>query len=243
MVDNKFETIYEFSKAIYKGEKDKLVCQKIVFEKYGISKRSFEGWYVPMFRYMIEGKVFKGNKKQGLTKYFLKRIYEDFGVDGLRNALKSYRGTIDYYKLRGENKPGDEKIYEEFIKFINVDKFMLMREFDEVDNVDVEGLRKSVFVNIYERNSIARKKCIEVKGCSCVVCGFNFEQHYGDLGKDFIHAHHIVPISSIRCSYIINYETDLVPVCPNCHAMLHRGKNGKVLSVEELKRIIEHNKR
>ncbi|SVE06326.1 uncharacterized protein METZ01_LOCUS459180, partial [marine metagenome] len=37
-------------------------------------------------------------------------------------------------------------------------------------------------------------------------------------------------------SYSLNPATDLIPVCPNCHSMLHRRQ--KVLLPEGLKNII-----
>ena len=73
----------------------------------------------------------------------------------------------------------------------------------------------------------------------CSVCGTDFHKMYGELGKGFIHVHHIVPISMIGKEYKLDPIKDLVPVCPNCHAMLHRGEDGKVLTIEELKKIIE----
>ena len=55
----------------------------------------------------------------------------------------------------------------------------------------------------------------------------SFEDKYGEMGVGFIHIHHIVPISAIGKEYKINYKTDLVPVCPNCHAITdsYGGKN------------------
>ena len=58
------------------------------------------------------------------------------------------------------------------------------------------------------------------------------------LGKGFIHVHHIVPIHTIGKGYKVDPSTDLVPVCPNCHAMLHRGMNGDARSIDELKQLI-----
>jgi 5-methylcytosine-specific restriction protein A len=98
-----------------------------------------------------------------------------------------------------------------------------------------EGIKKQVTVNKYERSSIARTKCIEAHGCICKICSFNFEEQYGDLGKEFIHVHHITPIHSVGKSYKINYVNDLIPVCPNCHAMLHRAN--PPLSPDKLKEI------
>lgn len=85
-----------------------------------------------------------------------------------------------------------------------------------------EGSVITVKVNKYERNLEARRKCIEIHGCQCQICGFDFERVYGELGKGIIHVHHVIPISSIKQEYRIDYEKDLIPVCPNCHAMIHK---------------------
>lgn len=91
-----------------------------------------------------------------------------------------------------------------------------------------EGAKKTITVNAYERNPIARQKCIDYYGYNCIVCGINFEKVYGEIGKNFIHVHHIIPISEIDKNYKVNPKTDLIPVCPNCHAMLHRGLKFKM---------------
>jgi 5-methylcytosine-specific restriction protein A len=62
---------------------------------------------------------------------------------------------------------------------------------------------------------------------------------YGDLGKGFIHVHHIVPISEIGTSYKVDPIKDLVPVCPNCHSMMHR--LNPVITIADLKSIITKN--
>lgn len=104
-----------------------------------------------------------------------------------------------------------------------------------------EGALVQVNANRYERNRYARKKCIELKGSKCLVCGKDFEETYGEIGKGFIHVHHIVPISSIGKEYKLDPVKDLVPVCPNCHYMLHRKPDG-VYTIEELKAIIKKKK-
>ena len=93
-------------------------------------------------------------------------------------------------------------------------------------------------VNKYERSSIARKKCIEEFGASCVICGMNFEKAYGEYGKGFIHVHHLKPLHTIGRDYVVDYKKDLIPVCPNCHAMIHRIKDGEILTISELKNIL-----
>jgi hypothetical protein len=97
---------------------------------------------------------------------------------------------------------------------------------DELDKPETlyEGIKKTVIVNSYERNPIARKKCIEHYGAKCAVsnCGFDFEELYGDIGKGFIHVHHLTQLSDIGQGYEVDPIKDLRPVCPNCHAMLHQ---------------------
>lgn len=85
-----------------------------------------------------------------------------------------------------------------------------------------EGDLHRIEVNRYERNPLNRKLCLAVKGYNCTVCGMNFESKYGKIGHNFIHVHHIVPVSEVGLGYMIDPVKDLVPVCPNCHAMLHR---------------------
>lgn len=106
------------------------------------------------------------------------------------------------------------------------------------DTVEYEGLKRLITVNRYERSSTAREKCIENNGLDCTVCGMNFYDIYGEIGKGFIHIHHLTPIHSIGKEYKVNYKDDLTPVCPNCHSMLHRKINGKEPSIAELKMML-----
>jgi 5-methylcytosine-specific restriction protein A len=99
-----------------------------------------------------------------------------------------------------------------------------------------EGASRTIAVNAYERDPRARKACIDHYGCTCSVCGFDFAVVYGPLGRGYIHVHHVVPLSAIGKTYVIDPVKDLRPVCPNCHAMLH--KPTEILSVAELKRLL-----
>ena len=108
-------------------------------------------------------------------------------------------------------------------------------DYDEIPNSETvfEGAKKEITVNRYERSREAREKCIATHGCMCAVCGMDFEKMYGEIGRGFIHVHHIVPLSSIGEEYELNPIKDLVPVCPNCHAMLHRKE--PPYTIQELK--------
>lgn len=97
----------------------------------------------------------------------------------------------------------------------------------------VEGAKKVVAVNRYERDPTARRACLTHYGFDCSVCGFNFEETYGDLGQDYIHVHHLIPIHTIGEEYEIDPIKELRPICPNCHAMLHRAE--PCLTIEMLR--------
>jgi len=104
----------------------------------------------------------------------------------------------------------------------------------------LEGATIQVIQTRYERNTYARNKCLEHYGYSCSVCGFNFEKVYGNMGRKFIHVHHLTQIAAIKSEYKVNPIEDLRPVCPNCHAMLHR--ENPPLAIEVLKTRIKNDK-
>lgn len=96
----------------------------------------------------------------------------------------------------------------------------------------MEGALRRVVSSECERNPAARRACIEHYGASCFVCGFSFGAVYGEIGRDFIHVHHLTPISSQGEAHGVDPIRDLRPVCPNCHAMLHSAE--PPLTIEEL---------
>jgi len=75
--------------------------------------------------------------------------------------------------------------------------------------------------------------CLAHHGYSCAICGFNLEDVYGDIGKECIHVHHLVELSSIGEDYEVDPVKDLMPICANCHYMVHRRR--PAYSTEEIK--------
>lgn len=86
----------------------------------------------------------------------------------------------------------------------------------------IEGAAVQVIVNRYERDQKARQAALDWHGYQCKVCGLDMTKVYGEIAKGFIHVHHLIPLSEIKENYQVDPKTDLIPVCPNCHAMLHR---------------------
>ncbi len=89
---------------------------------------------------------------------------------------------------------------------------------------ETEGAVVQVLSKRYERSRLNRAACIELKGSCCIVCGFDFGATYGPIGEGFIHVHHVISVSVVGQGTVIDPSRDLVPVCPNCHAMLHTSR-------------------
>ena len=100
-----------------------------------------------------------------------------------------------------------------------------------------EGAYQKISVNSYERNIRARRECIAHHGLSCAICRFNFGNRYGELGEGYIHVHHVVPLSKIGKEYTVDPVKDLIPLCANCHAMVHR--TGTTLTVDQVRKSLK----
>lgn len=85
-----------------------------------------------------------------------------------------------------------------------------------------EGAVRRILVNAYERNATARKRCIAHYGTACSICGCDFAAIYGPIGAGLIHVHHLQPLAEMGMAYSPDPIRDLRPICPNCHAIIHR---------------------
>jgi 5-methylcytosine-specific restriction protein A len=96
-----------------------------------------------------------------------------------------------------------------------------------------EGKELFVLSKRYERSPINRDACIMLKGCQCSICGFIFGEKYGNIGEGFIEIHHTTPLSQFGVTRKIDIIADLVPLCSNCHRMVHR--RNPPFSIDEIK--------
>jgi 5-methylcytosine-specific restriction protein A len=74
----------------------------------------------------------------------------------------------------------------------------------------------------HERKAANRIMCLNHHGYDCAACGFNFSEQYGSLGAGFVEVHHIFTVASMPPGYRPNPITEMVPLCANCHRMVHR---------------------
>ena len=99
-----------------------------------------------------------------------------------------------------------------------------------------EGAVARVTVNKFERDRGAREECLCRFGYKCAVCDMSFGQRYGVEVDWLIHVHHIVPLSEIREGYRPDPVRDLVPICPNCHAVIHA--RGGTMTVNDVRAML-----
>ncbi len=118
----------------------------------------------------------------------------------------------------------------------NFEPTLEMMDITQDDSGFSEG-RENLALHIRrERNhqviTLAKQRKLSEKGSLCCeVCDFNFEKVYGDIGKNFIEAHYIKPVSQLTPNEKTEVE-DIVLLCSNCHSMIHRKKPW--LTVEQL---------
>lgn len=74
-----------------------------------------------------------------------------------------------------------------------------------------------------------------------MIRGFDFEETYGAIGKNYIEVHHIKPLFSLEEEQVVNPATDLICICANCHRMLHRSKKD-IITPSKLKKLLSDSK-
>ncbi|MGK7869759.1 HNH endonuclease [Falsiroseomonas sp. E2-1-a20] len=122
------------------------------------------------------------------------------------------QARLGVWELRGVNAAADQSN----IPPSGDDEFV-----DDVEiNIGQEG-RQRLHTHLKRERSIAlvRRFKETLSSFSCQVCGFDFFEKYGEIGAEYIEAHHVLPIAAGERATDL---TDLVAVCSNCHRMLHR---------------------
>lgn len=144
--------------------------------------------------------------------------------------------SVPWNNLMGSGVRVDEDVVEALLErwysHIGVEK----ETYPDETSTYVEGASTPVLVNRYERNPAARRECLNIHGSMCSVCGFSGHETFGSGGEGLIHVHHLVEISEVGREYEVDPGKDLVPVCPNCHAMIHRRR--PAYSISEVRKMI-----
>lgn len=229
--DPLMQATVDIAKQVYEGEIS-ITAAVNKMKKEGMNEHTAKDT-IDNFKYMMKAEGYVRGDSEFATRYMLDVIHSSYGNDGLINALAALEKHVAYQESRSSgNRPGLHNIHEEYSERLS-NEFAIYPNEVSVDEKYIEGAVRSVIVNAYERSEKARKACVEHYGYNCSVCDVNFENVYGEIGKGFIHVHHLKEIHSIGKEYHVHAINDLRPVCPNCHSMLHRTK--PAMSIEELR--------
>ena len=174
-----------------------------------------------------------------MSHFFFENIYKDYGTDQLSICLNALSQHIDYMEANRKYRMGlVRNIQKKYTFLINE---LVEKEVDEDETSFPEGIEKYRLHRFKERNrkliALAKQRLNsndpEMK---CEVCQFSFVNRYGEIGENFIEAHHVFPISALTKETLMRVE-DLAMVCSNCHRMLHRKR--PCLNINDLKNLIK----
>jgi 5-methylcytosine-specific restriction enzyme A len=232
---------YSLGLQVYRNHLSDVEAKEELMKTFKIAGRTAEGCIDGLLK-LLTGQIYYTMINEYGTEYYLEQIKNDFGNEGLLFALQALKKHSEYFAKRKEN--GQSSILYP-AKILKKYSHLLEQEIEYADELKesskskyIEGAKKEVIVNAYERDSAARAKCLDIHGYKCSVCNFDFLKEYGELGRNYIHVHHITDLSSIGKEYDVDPRNDLIPVCPNCHSMLHRDAK-PARTVEALKSILQ----
>jgi 5-methylcytosine-specific restriction enzyme A len=163
-----------------------------------------------------------------------------------RLGLAYEAGNIVSKLYLRESIPGDETLENDITSLINI-YFSLFQKVgleetnqnsDDQEDEWVEDLTKYRTHKVVERNRRLSKRVKQLQGYTCKACNFNFEARYGEIGNEFIEAHHCIPISSLNKDKIqLDPIRDFTVLCSNCHRMIHR--INPVPTLEEFRKFLK----
>ena len=168
------------------------------------------------------GEISGVSAKKGVFVFLGARVAEaDVDVDRILRDFDRLYPLYEYVESMTQNTSALVTLPEEVLE----------------NSVYNEGSVQRILVNRYERDSRAREECIRHYGTTCFLCGFDFVAVYGEVMDGFTHVHHLKPLSSVGTDYEVNPIRDLRPVCPNCHAVLHRRE--PAFSLDEVRQLLQ----
>jgi predicted HNH restriction endonuclease len=190
----------------------------------------------------VQYKSLRSHRKQSMKYPYLKALLDDFESINPNSIEKSVNVVLNRAGLDSDYTT-ETYMYSFAKAFLNrVDQDIFLSEgelsIDELPPVSdrdyIEGARIPIWVERIERDRAARLKCIRHHGAWCHVCEIDFEKVYGRIGRGFIHVHHLKQLSAVRNPKRTDPINDLIPLCPNCHAMIHRKK--RMVTIESLRK-------
>lgn len=171
---------------------------------------------------------------EGLTWYkrFLESEYNPEVI--ARKEAEKDRLKQERKELRKKEKEKKQELSHSGYQTRKVSSGTKRIKKQELDENQREGAISQVSITRRERNKKLRQACLDKYGYVCQCCGIDFEKVYGEIGREFIEVHHLFPISQTEGEHDLDPEKDLIPLCSNCHSMIHR-LDGEEMTLDKLK--------
>jgi 5-methylcytosine-specific restriction protein A len=155
-------------------------------------------------------------------------------LGGTGDLTRGYEaGNIVSIRYEAGSLPEEAPLREQLERFLDLYEVLVQSRDALVEDADPAAVESSIPAGLEakkerwhrrsERNPRLAKDAKQYHGMTCMVCGFNFRDRYGELGDRFIEAHHLTPFAELDGRPTqLDPRTDFAVVCPNCHRMLHR---------------------
>jgi len=208
----------------------KIVEKKTQFPAPGFRNEAVKIRYRPEYESMSDNEAAKSEWKLIREQRDWTPFYEfisGVSIDNIKPAKKNTEGI-------NEDKPNNQFPVPSETKSTQITPPF---SGDLQVQLYIEGELGVVSYENRSRNEKARKKCIELLGTTCVACNVSLGDVYGDQFAHKIHIHHLNPVASYEGEVAVNPMTDLVPICPNCHFVIHSKKDP--YTIEEIKQFIK----
>lgn len=151
------------------------------------------------------------------------------------SSLGAYyeQGSICAKYYAGEEIPSDEVLEADLKYFVDLYFNLAAKNLlsnAETTEEDEEGVTQEDLQTFREHKRIERnrklaEKAKKIHGYTCQTCEFNFEARYGEIGREFIEAHHLTPLHELKGQKVtLNPKNDFAVLCSNCHRMIHKSE-------------------
>ena len=219
---------YDTSKKVYEKRITFSEGQKIVVGEDIMNKNSAAD-YINDFRCLVEGKRFTRTLNAFSMEYFLEHIFNDYGVQGLTNALTALKEHIEYYegiqKIR-MHKMRD--IYEKYLAAVPIPSPDEQEQNDIIKEIlidqtptdkilmELKNLKETEPEIIYfkgkafkrDNKTVAQIKIL--RNFCCQFCGTTIKKKDG---SKYIEAAHVKPKNLKGRETLDN----IILLCPNHH--------------------------
>ncbi|MBR8345785.1 HNH endonuclease [Burkholderia ambifaria] len=232
---------YSVARSVVRGELKGNAAKHLLIEQLKAKPYTAQT-FIEAYPAMLGGLRYKKTLSDLAVKNYVEAITKEFGLAARTLALQAVLKNIEFWEENESKRRGkptvrkSQRALHQKLLATTHEIFVYPDEVVVPPKTYVEGAVSQVLINRYERDLGAREAAIAHYGCSCYVCGFEFGKKYGVLGQGFIHVHHVVDIATIGAEYHVDPVKDLRPVCPNCHAMLH--KTTPAMDIDELRDLI-----